>query len=98
MKRLGLILALSALVAPEMATAQRACITAPEAEAMTLVAMPDILRETGRVCGARLPANSLIRGGGYRFVLPVDLGETVIADDVTRDELRAALAACGISR
>ena len=47
-----------------MATAQRACITAPEAEAMTLVAMPDILRETGRICGARLPANSLIRGGG----------------------------------
>ncbi|GAA3269698.1 hypothetical protein GCM10020258_42620 [Sphingomonas yabuuchiae] len=64
MKRLGLIVALVALAAPEVATAQQACITAPEAEAMTLVAMPDILRETGRVCGARLPANSLIRGGG----------------------------------
>lgn len=64
MKRFGLIAALAALVAPEMATAQRACITAPEAESMTLVAMPDILRETGRVCGARLPATSLIRGGG----------------------------------
>jgi 3-dehydroquinate synthase len=38
----------------------------------------------------------LIRGGGYRFVLPIDLGETVIADDVTPDELQAALAACGI--
>jgi 3-dehydroquinate synthase len=38
----------------------------------------------------------LIRGGGYRFVLPVDLGETVIADDVTTGELRAALAASGI--
>jgi 3-dehydroquinate synthase len=38
----------------------------------------------------------LIRGGGYRFVLPIDLGETVIADDVTPDELCAALAACGI--
>ena len=65
MKRLGLIVALIALAAPEMASAQaRACITAPEAEAMTLVAMPDILRETGRVCGARLPGTSLIRGGG----------------------------------
>ncbi|WP_322963744.1 hypothetical protein [Sphingomonas fuzhouensis] len=64
MKRLGLIVALAALAAPEVATAQRACITTPEAEAMTLVAMPDILRETGRVCGARLPAGSLIRGGG----------------------------------
>ena len=40
----------------------------------------------------------LIRGGGFRFVLPIDLGETVIADDVSPAELRAALAACGISR
>jgi len=38
----------------------------------------------------------LIRGGGYRFVLPIDLGETLIADDVTPAELRAALARCGI--
>jgi 3-dehydroquinate synthase len=38
----------------------------------------------------------LIRGGGYRFVLPIELGETVIADDVSPGELRAALAACGI--
>jgi 3-dehydroquinate synthase len=38
----------------------------------------------------------LIRGGGYRFVLPIDLGETVIADDVTPDELKAALRRCGI--
>jgi 3-dehydroquinate synthase len=38
----------------------------------------------------------LIRGGGYRFVLPVDLGETVIADDVTRSELREALRRCGV--
>jgi 3-dehydroquinate synthase len=38
----------------------------------------------------------LIRGGGYRFVLPVDLGETVIADDVTPAELHAALRRCGI--
>jgi len=39
----------------------------------------------------------LIRGGGYRFVLPMRLGESVIADDVEPGELRAALAACGIS-
>ena len=38
----------------------------------------------------------LIRGGGYRFVLPIDLGETVIADDVSPGELCAALADCGI--
>jgi len=38
----------------------------------------------------------LIRGGSYRFVLPVDVGETVIADDVTPQELRAALRRCEI--
>ncbi|MEG8042294.1 hypothetical protein QP164_05700 [Sphingomonas sp. LR59] len=41
--------------------AQPRCITGPEAESLTLVAMPDILRETGRVCAAQLPAASLIR-------------------------------------
>jgi len=54
----------------------------------------------GRVDGARLLAATerirLIRGGGYRFVLPLGLGETVIADDVTPAELRAALRRCGI--
>jgi 3-dehydroquinate synthase len=53
-----------------------------------------------RVDGARLLAATerirLIRGGGYRFVLPVDLGETVIADDVAPAELSAALRRCGI--
>jgi 3-dehydroquinate synthase len=53
-----------------------------------------------RVDGERLLAATerirLIRGGGYRFVLPIDLGETVIADDVTPAELCAALRRCGI--
>jgi 3-dehydroquinate synthase len=47
-----------------------------------------LLRATERI--------RLIRGGGYRFVLPIDLGETVIADDVTPSELRAALRRCGV--
>jgi 3-dehydroquinate synthase len=38
----------------------------------------------------------LIRGGGYRFVLPMDIGETVIADDVAPAELRDALRRCGV--
>ena len=38
----------------------------------------------------------LIRGGGFRFVLPIDLGETVIADDVSPAELRAALRRRGV--
>ena len=38
----------------------------------------------------------LIRGGGFRFVLPIDIGETVIADDVSPAELRQALRLCGV--
>jgi 3-dehydroquinate synthase len=50
--------------------------------------------------GARLLAAieriRLIRGGGYRFVLPIDFGDTVIADDVSPGELQAALRRCGV--
>ncbi|HEX5617292.1 MAG TPA: 3-dehydroquinate synthase family protein [Solirubrobacteraceae bacterium] len=37
-----------------------------------------------------------IRAGSLRFVLPIALGETVIADDVAEDEVREALATCGL--
>ncbi len=58
--RFAAALTLAALVATPV-SAQSPCITGPEAEAMTLVALPDIIRETGRVCAARLPATSLVR-------------------------------------
>ena len=57
----ALLLALAATAAPQPA---RACLTDPEAQAMVLVALPDILRETGRLCAARLPAASPIRSEG----------------------------------
>jgi 3-dehydroquinate synthase len=38
----------------------------------------------------------LIRAGSLRYVLPVVLGETVIADDVGDDEVRQALRDCGV--
>jgi 3-dehydroquinate synthase len=47
-----------------------------------------LLRATERI--------RLIRGGGYRFVLPLDVGETVIADDVEPAELIRALRRCGV--
>ena len=58
MKRALAALALCAT--PTSALAQAQCLTAPEAEAVTLVALPDVIRETGRVCTA-LPPQSLIR-------------------------------------
>jgi 3-dehydroquinate synthase len=39
----------------------------------------------------------LIRAGSLRWVLPVALGETVIADDVSEAEIRGALADCGVA-
>jgi 3-dehydroquinate synthase len=38
----------------------------------------------------------LIRAGSLRWVLPLDLGDVVIADDVSECELRDALGDCGI--
>ena len=38
----------------------------------------------------------LIRAGSLRYVLPVALGETVIADDVSADEVRRALRDCAV--
>jgi 3-dehydroquinate synthase len=38
----------------------------------------------------------LARGGHLRWVLPLGLGETLIADDVTDHELRAALRETGL--
>ena len=58
--KIAAALALAAVIVSP-AAAQSACITAPEAEAMTLVALPDIIRETGRVCASQLPAASLVR-------------------------------------
>ncbi|MCI1143377.1 hypothetical protein MOP88_15350 [Sphingomonas sp. WKB10] len=55
------LLAVTALLAAAPAEAQNRCITTPEAEAMTLVALPDIIQQTGIVCATRLPATSLIR-------------------------------------
>jgi 3-dehydroquinate synthase len=75
-----------------------------------LARMLGLLRRVGLpTTGAELPARvdgrallraieriRLIRGGSYRFVLPIDVGETVIADDVTPEELRSALRESGI--
>ena len=60
MRHLAALLSTLALVAAP-AEAQRPCLTAPEAESLALVAMPEIIRDTGVVCITRLPANSLIR-------------------------------------
>jgi 3-dehydroquinate synthase len=53
----------------------------------------------GVSAGALIEATAkvrLIRAGSLRWVLPTDLGESVIADDVADAEIRDALAECGV--
>lgn len=51
----------AAALAATPAQAGRPCLTAPEAESIVLVALPEILRDTGAVCAPRLPSASLLR-------------------------------------
>lgn len=60
MKRLFAAVTAATLLA-RPAPAQSPCITGSEAESMALVALPEIIRETGTVCAAELPASSLVR-------------------------------------
>lgn len=53
-----LLMVAAALAAPPP---PRACLTADDAEAVVLVAMPEIIRQTGMVCAARLSNTSLVR-------------------------------------
>ena len=53
--------ALALLLAAAPAQLPRPCLTAPEAQAVALVALPEILRETGVACAAALPPASLLR-------------------------------------
>jgi hypothetical protein len=61
--RIAALLAATALLAAP-AAAQRLCLSDDEAQTLALVALPEIIRETGRVCADRLPATSLIRREG----------------------------------
>ncbi|HEU0067092.1 MAG TPA: hypothetical protein VFQ57_07630 [Sphingomonas sp.] len=61
MKRADPIVALMLSLIAAPASAQQSCVTDGEAQAFAAVAMPAIIRETGRVCAANLPATSLVR-------------------------------------
>lgn len=60
-------LAALSLLAGTPAGAQVPCLSAPDAEAIALVALPEIIRDAGRVC-AKLPATSLLRRGNGPFL------------------------------
>ena len=49
------------LCATSVAAQQKPCVTPPEAETLALVGLPEILRETTRVCTPVLPRTAFIR-------------------------------------
>lgn len=63
---------LALLAAVAALPAQAACLTDQEAEALTLVAMPDLIRQTGSACSQRLPATSLLRRVNTSFLQRYD--------------------------
>ena len=79
-------LAVTAALLAAPAAAQRPCLSDEEAQTLALVALPEIMRETGRVCADRLPAASLIRREGG----PV-LGKYQAAADRAWPAARAAI-------
>ena len=54
------------------APAQAACLSASDAESLTLVAMPEMIRETGAICIDRLPRDSLVRQTRGSFIARFD--------------------------
>jgi 3-dehydroquinate synthase len=80
----------------------------PEADLGRLIAL--LARVGLPYCAERLPVSvdadavvgamgmvRRIRAGSLRYVLPVVFGETIIADDVSDSEVRAALCASGVT-
>jgi len=69
MKALATLSALTMLVAtPIAAQAQTPCVTTPEATSIALVALPEVIRQVGTICAARVPATSLLRQTSGSFI------------------------------
>lgn len=85
MRTLAAFLAATALATP--AAAAQSCLTAREAETIALVALPDLIQQTGQVCAATLPPTSLMRRGSGPFLVKYQS-----AADAAWPEARLAIA------
>jgi hypothetical protein len=66
-----LALAASMAIATPAMAQSAPCLTTADAESIALVAMPEIIRDAGRVCAA-LPATSLLRQSGGTLLRKYD--------------------------
>lgn len=69
--RTALALVIAGALACSPAAAQTRCLSAADAESIALVAMPEIVRDAGRVC-SMLPASSLLRRADGPFLQKYD--------------------------
>lgn len=83
----ALWLGMSATTAATAADAAKPCLTEAEAEAITLVALPELIRGTGIACAATLPPNALLRQPSSALV-----GKYQAAADASWPAARTALA------
>lgn len=65
---LGAVAALSWTLGATASIAATPCVTPPEAESITLVAMPEIIRQVGQICTPILPPTSLVRQTQGAFI------------------------------
>ena len=78
------VLLLAALAAPPQPA--RPCLTTPDAEALAAVALPEVMRQTGTRCAAKLPAASPLRQANGELLRRYDR-----AADVAWPAARAAI-------
>lgn len=81
------LLAVAASVAIATPAAAAPCLSQREAETIALVALPDLILETGRVCSGVLPATSLMRRTTGAFIAKYQA-----AADAAWPEARASIA------
>jgi hypothetical protein len=86
MKLWAALSALALVATSTGAAAATPCLTTAEAESIALVAMPEIIRQTGQACAAVLPPSALMRQTSGPF-----LAKYEAAADRAWPEARAAL-------
>jgi hypothetical protein len=72
MKFLTSLSALALIVTSSAAADATPCVTTAEAQSIALVAMPEIIRQTGQACAAVLPPSALTRQVGGAFLAKYD--------------------------
>ena len=68
MKSLAALSALALIATSTGAAAATPCLTTAEAESIALVAMPEIIRQTGQACATALPPSALTRQTSGPFI------------------------------